>query len=145
LPLTWARLLGLGHEEGAVAAQTARRNRSGQRGFSARSTACWTLGSVAGTLFMLMANAISVHTTLESENLRIPELLPFVGKKVQIIVVEDDPVQADTARERDAEAAAGSPALPKRTLGSLHGLLRVPEDFDDPLPEDLMRAFEGDG
>jgi hypothetical protein len=85
-----------------------------------------------------MANAISVHTTLQSENLRIPELLPFVGKKVQIIVVEDEPVIEADAR------AAGLKTAPERTLGSLRGLLRVPEDFDDPLPDELQRAFEGE-
>lgn len=30
-----------------------------------------------------------------------------------------------------------------RMLGSLRGRLRVPDDFDAPLPEDVLRAFEG--
>ncbi len=89
-----------------------------------------------------MANAIWVRTTLESENMRIPELLPFIGKKVQIIVVEDEPVRTHDAR--DAETKAPSPSAPPRKLGSLRGLLAVPEDFDDPLPEELQRAFEAD-
>ena len=89
-----------------------------------------------------MANAIWVRTTLESENIRIPELVPFIGKKVQIIVVEDEPVRTNDAR--DMVAKAPSPAARPRTLGSLRGVLVVPEDFDDPLPEELQRAFEGD-
>jgi hypothetical protein len=89
-----------------------------------------------------MANAICVRTTLDSENMRIPELLPFIGKKVQIIVVEDEAVRTDGARDGDTETKAPSPAARPRKLGSLRGLLAVPEDFDDPLPEELQRAFE---
>jgi len=99
---------------------------------------------MAGKLLVGMANVICVHTTLESENLRLPELLPFVGKKVQIIVVEDQPVPADSARDRATEKVAGQDASPKRKLGSLRGLLKVPEDFDALLPDDLLRAFEGE-
>lgn len=32
---------------------------------------------------------------------------------------------------------------PKRQLGILEGKLVVPPDFDAPLPEDLLDAFEG--
>jgi hypothetical protein len=92
-----------------------------------------------------MAHAISVHTTIESESLRIPELLPFLGKKVQIIVVaEEEPVPPESTRVRPAETAGAPEASRKRTLGSLRGLLTVPEDFDAPLPEELQRAFEGE-
>lgn len=31
----------------------------------------------------------------------------------------------------------------RRVLGSLQGRLRVPDDFDAPLPEGVLRAFEG--
>jgi prevent-host-death family protein len=31
----------------------------------------------------------------------------------------------------------------KRTLGEDQGLFHVPEDFNAPLPNDLMEAFEG--
>jgi hypothetical protein len=93
---------------------------------------------------MVMANAIWVRTTLESETMRIPELLPFIGKKVQIIVVEDEPLRTDGAPDGDAEAKAPSPPARPRTLGSLRGVLAVPDDFDDPLPDELQRAFEAD-
>jgi hypothetical protein len=102
------------------------------------------MGSVAGRLHVIMANAISVHTTLHSENLRIPELAPFIGKRVQIIVVEEDLSTAESARDRATESAAPQPASPTRTLGSLHGLLHVPDDFEDPLPDEIQRAFEGE-
>jgi prevent-host-death family protein len=38
------------------------------------------------------------------------------------------------------------PALRKRSprkLGALRGKIRVPEDFDAPLPDDVLDAFEG--
>lgn len=99
---------------------------------------------MADRLYVVMANAISLHTTLESENLRLPELAPFIGKKVQIIVVEEEPVTGGEGRDRATESATEQPASPKRTLGSLRGLLHAPEDFDDPLPDELRRAFEGE-
>lgn len=34
-------------------------------------------------------NAIRIHTTLDSETLTLPELRPWVGKAVEIIVLED--------------------------------------------------------
>jgi len=34
---------------------------------------------------------------------------------------------------------------PKRRLGILVGKLRVPEDFDAPLPDEIVNAFEGRG
>lgn len=37
----------------------------------------------------------------------------------------------------------GEPAAPKRRLGLLKGKLVVPEDFDAPLPGDVLADFEG--
>jgi prevent-host-death family protein len=31
----------------------------------------------------------------------------------------------------------------KRVLGGLEGLINVPDDFDAPLPDDLLDLFEG--
>ncbi len=33
--------------------------------------------------------------------------------------------------------------LPPRPRGRCAGLFRVPDDFDAPLPEDVLRGFEG--
>ena len=33
--------------------------------------------------------------------------------------------------------------MPRRQLGTLAGTFVVPDDFDDPLPDDLLDAFEG--
>jgi prevent-host-death family protein len=34
-------------------------------------------------------------------------------------------------------------ARPERKPGFLKGKLRIPHDFDAPLPEEVLRAFEG--
>jgi prevent-host-death family protein len=36
-----------------------------------------------------------------------------------------------------------APSRPKRTLGLLAGKGQVPEDFDAPLPDEILDAFEG--
>lgn len=33
---------------------------------------------------------------------------------------------------------------PRRTFGVLKGKISIASDFDGPLPEDILRAFEGD-
>ena len=36
------------------------------------------------------------------------------------------------------------PARPERKPGALKGKIHVPEDFDAPLPDTLLEAFQGD-
>jgi prevent-host-death family protein len=61
-------------------------------------------------------------------------------------------VDAAAAGEEIIIAKAGKPVARlgpiankpgKRRLGVLAGKLRVPEDFDAPLPEEVLGAFEG--
>lgn len=35
------------------------------------------------------------------------------------------------------------PRAERRQLGTLAGTFTVPDDFDDPLPDDILDAFEG--
>ena len=37
-----------------------------------------------------------------------------------------------------------APPKRKRPLGLLDGRFRIPDDFNRPLPEDVLRAFQGD-
>ncbi|MDX1964599.1 MAG: hypothetical protein SFX18_15715 [Pirellulales bacterium] len=46
---------------------------------------------------------------------------------------------AELRRPRTPEELAGPP----RPFGLCKGLFEVPDDFDDPLPEDILREFEG--
>jgi prevent-host-death family protein len=63
-------------------------------------------------------------------------------------------VDAAAAGEEIVIARAGRPvarlvplqdmaARPRRRLGLLAGKLHVPADFDAPLPDDVLRDFEG--
>ena len=42
-----------------------------------------------------------------------------------------------------AKLVAAIPARKPRTLGTLKGRIRIKKDFDAPLPEDVLGAFEG--
>lgn len=75
-----------------------------------------------------MINAIPMHATVESEHLRIPELGRLLGKRIEVIIVEDE-AHVGPANEIDAR--------PVPRLGTLRGLVDVPEDFNDPLPDEL--------
>lgn len=39
---------------------------------------------------------------------------------------------------------AGAQVRPARRIGLLEGKLKVPADFDSPLPDDVLHSFEGD-
>jgi hypothetical protein len=43
---------------------------------------------------------------------------------------------------REGLAPVGADASARR-LGLLDGKIRVPEDFDDPLPDEILAEFEG--
>ena len=53
----------------------------------------------------------------------------FDGKRVTVTVIEED-------------TTASLPDAPRR-FGTLAGQFVVPDDFDAPLPEELLAAFEG--
>jgi hypothetical protein len=64
-------------------------------------------------------NAIRIEKQLDSHIL--PELIPWVGKRVEIIVLE--------------QPSAKPPISLGRKAGSAKGMLTISPDFDDPLPE----------
>jgi len=39
--------------------------------------------------------------------------------------------------------ASDDAAMPRRRLGRLAGKLHLPDNFDDPLPDDVIALFEG--
>jgi hypothetical protein len=82
-----------------------------------------------------MAEAMRFRTVVSGNALVISDLQRFAGKRVEVIVLEDD--QPDTA-----DVERGTPK-PKRRFGTMAGKIQVADDFDAPLPPDLQRGFEG--
>lgn len=41
------------------------------------------------------------------------------------------------------EPVSVRPAAPARRLGLLDGKIHIPEDFDDPLSDEILTEFEG--
>jgi hypothetical protein len=80
-----------------------------------------------------MIHALKFHAVVSGKTLVLPDLSAFEGKRVEVIVVEDDvPI--------DVQAVGG-----RRLLGSMRGQFTVPDDFNEPLPAELQAYFEGDG
>ena len=44
----------------------------------------------------------------------------------------------------EAVLVSASSARPKKRLGLMEGKLTIPDDFDAPLPQELLTAFAGD-
>jgi hypothetical protein len=65
--------------------------------------------------------AVRIRKRLESSQLDLPELSPFVGKTVEIIVLE--------------EPESPAPARQPRTPGSAAGQITMSDDFNDPLED----------
>ena len=60
-------------------------------------------------------NAIRIHTQLDSTTLTLPEIAPLLGKRVEIIVLEESPL---------------IPAQPRPVVG-IHGRSATPGEWDD--------------
>jgi hypothetical protein len=77
-----------------------------------------------------MAHALKFHAVVSGKTFPLPDLGAFEGKRVEVIVVEDD-------------GSAESGARPeRRPLGLLRGQFVVPDDFDEPLPSEIQEYFE---
>jgi hypothetical protein len=76
-------------------------------------------------------HAMRLFTTVGDDLLHaLPELGALRGHRVEVVVLEEtEPVRG-----------AATPSW-----GFLEGKMRLKETFDDPLPEDVMLAFEGRG
>ncbi|HEX2687376.1 MAG TPA: hypothetical protein VHN14_12205 [Kofleriaceae bacterium] len=79
-----------------------------------------------------MAHALKFHAIVSGKTLELPDLSAFEGKRVEVIVVEEE--------------APSEPGITpqRRPLGIMRGQFIVPDDFDAPLPSDIQRSFEGD-
>ena len=69
--------------------------------------------------------AVRIRTRLESESIFIPALKPVIGRNVEIIVLIEP-------TEKQAR---------KRVPGSAIGKIRMADDFEAPLSEDIIQEF----
>ena len=80
-----------------------------------------------------MAQAIRFHTIVKDRTLALPDLGDFEGKRVEVLVVEEE------AEMKNADAESKAPRL----LGLLRGQILISDDFDAPLPPEIQKYFEG--
>ena len=103
----------------------------------------------------MATKALRFHAVVRGKALPLPDLSAFEGKRVEVIVLAEEE-GAEAPAEAVAHATAGTPAgggaiesaaapALRRRLGALQGQLVVHDDFDDPLPEDIQKYFEGRG
>jgi hypothetical protein len=73
-------------------------------------------------------NAIRIHTQVDSETLHLPQIRPLIGKKVEIIVLEESPLKpapdgdeqsAARGRYEDFLALAGQDVIDPNALSDL--------------------------
>ena len=77
-----------------------------------------------------MARALKLHAVISDKTLPLPDLSAFDGKRVEVIVIEDDvPAEIETPQG-------------ERPPGLLRGEFIVPDDFDDPLSSEIQEYFE---
>lgn len=85
-----------------------------------------------------MARALKFRTVIAGKTLTLADLESFVGKTVEVIVLEDE---GDDAPSK----CVPSTGVGRRRFGTLAGQLEVSEDFDEPLPPEIQRCFDGEG
>jgi hypothetical protein len=74
--------------------------------------------------------ALKMHVVVDDTVVRaLPALSPLRGQRVEIIAL--------------GEAQPPAPVAP--VPGGMRGRIHLKDDFDAPLPDDVQRAFEGDG
>ena len=82
-----------------------------------------------------MENAVRVRVTIGADHtVRLPDEVP-VGE-VELIVLFPTAAPAEDDRASRAEAR-------RQMFGRLRGQVTIADDFDAPLPEEILRDFEG--
>lgn len=82
------------------------------------------------------ARSATVTVSLEDAEERLPALVECAAAGEEIVI--------EKAGRPGARLVAVLEAQSKRRLrGFLRGQIRIGEDFSDPLPHDILRAFNG--
>jgi hypothetical protein len=81
-----------------------------------------------------MANALKFHAVVTGKTLPLPDLSAFDGKRVEVIVMEQE----------GHTVGVGATTNAPRPLGLLRGQIGIADDFDAPLPPEIQKYFEGE-
>ena len=76
------------------------------------------------------------------QTINIHEAKTHLSKLLEQVQAGEDVVIAKSGKPI-AKLTGISPAKPIRKPGFLKGKIRIAEDFDAPLPDDILDAFEG--
>ena len=80
-----------------------------------------------------MENAVRLRVTIGADHtVRLPDEIP--AGEAEVIVLF--PTASDADRAARAEAR-------RKLFGALRGQITIADDFDAPLPEEILRDFEG--
>lgn len=98
--------------------------------------------SISGTYIVALAKRVSYNTFMIEVNVHraktnLSQLLQRVEAGEEVVISRDGVPVARLIR-LEAERQAG------RRLGVDRGLFDVPEDFNAPLPDDLLASFTGE-
>jgi prevent-host-death family protein len=93
------------------------------------------------------ARSAPVTVSLKDAEERLSALVERAAAGEEIVIEKAGKPRARlvAAYAGDDTKAGTSPPLPPRPLGKYRDVIRVGPDFDDPLPEEIMRYFRGEG
>ena len=78
--------------------------------------------------------AMTVSITIEEATTNLLDLLDRVNKGEEITILKDG--------QQIARLVPPLPTLPPRVPGTATGMIIIAPDFDEPLPDDILAAFE---
>ena len=78
---------------------------------------------------------MSVVINIHAAKTQLSKLLDAAAAGEEVIIAK--------AGKPVAKLVSIAAAAPPRRLGALDGKIHVPDDFDDPLPDEIIAEFEG--
>ncbi|BAZ16544.1 toxin-antitoxin system, antitoxin component, PHD family protein [Calothrix sp. NIES-4071] len=77
---------------------------------------------------------MTINITIEEATNNLLDLLDRVSQGEEIIILKDG--------QQIARLLPALPTLPPRVPGTAAGMIKIAPDFDQPLPDDILEAFE---
>ncbi len=78
--------------------------------------------------------AMTLNITIEEVTTSLHDLLDRVSKGEEITIIKNG--------QEIARIVPVLPVLPPRVPGTAAGMIKIAPDFDEPLPDDILAAFE---